>query len=86
MPGEVLIPLYELLVESIFGSIALAIIGVGVILFLLLVVGKSSTKFIVYWMSFYIIVTASFYNTIFLMLGFVGAAIVIVRTLFGGNS
>lgn len=86
MASDVVFPLYELLVNSIFGSIALSIVGMGVILFLLLVVGRSSTKFITYWLGFYIIVVASFYNTIFLLLAFIGAAFMLVRTLYGGNN
>ena len=84
MATEVLVPLYEVLVESIFGSIALAIVGMGMIFLLMLIIGKSSKQFLVYWLTFYIIVMASFYNTLFLLLAFIGAAFMLVRTLYGG--
>jgi hypothetical protein len=51
---DVLFPLYNLLVNNMFGSLGLAIIGVGVVLFLILIVTKTaSSTFLMMWMLFY---------------------------------
>ena len=62
MATDVVFPLYDILVNNIFGSIALAIIGVGILLALILFITRTSALFLVYWVFlFYGMVMFTFY-------------------------
>ncbi len=61
MATDIIFPLYEVLVESIFGSVGLAIVGVAIILALILFTTRASTIFIFYWMLFYFMVMGTLY-------------------------
>jgi len=54
-------PVYELLVESIFGSVFLSIVGIGVILIIILLICRASSTFLIYWMAFYFMVMGTMY-------------------------
>ena len=54
-------PIYELLVESIFGSVGLALLGVALAMFLILALTRTTTVFISYWMLFYLSVVMVMY-------------------------
>ncbi len=54
-------PIYELLVESIFGSVGLALVGIAFVIFLILAFTRTSKIFIIYWLLFYASVSISFY-------------------------
>ena len=53
--------IYEILVENVFGSMALAIMGVAFVIFLILALLRVSKEFMVFWISFYFIVMGTFY-------------------------
>jgi len=61
MAIDIVFPLYDILVESIFGSVGLAIIGVAIIIALILFITRTSTIFITYWMIFYFMVMGTLY-------------------------
>lgn len=61
MSTDILFPFYEVLVNTIFGSIALSIMGIGVILILMLALCRTSWVFISYWMLFYFGVMGTMY-------------------------
>jgi len=70
--SDVLFPFYEILVENIFGSYGLAILGLAVVLLLILLVCRSSTNIIMYWMIFYFMVMGTLYlGAIGLILAFI---------------
>ncbi len=54
-------PIYEILVESIFGSVGVAIMGVALVLILILLISRSTGVFIAYWMLFYFMVMGTLY-------------------------
>ncbi len=61
MPTDVLFPIYEILVENIFGSFGLAIAGVGLAMVLILLMTRTTTIFLYYWMMFYFMVMFTLY-------------------------
>lgn len=82
MATDVLFPFYEVLVNTIFGSIALSIMGIGVILILMLALCRTSWVFILYWMFFYFITMGVMYvGGIALLLGFILATMYVVTEL-----
>jgi len=54
-------PLYNVLVNMVFGSVALALVGVALGILLILILCRSSWTFIVNWMMFYTVVMFAFY-------------------------
>jgi hypothetical protein len=58
---EVLFDFYEILVENIFGSVGLAIMGIALVIILLLFILRTSAIFILQWMIFYFIVMGTLY-------------------------
>jgi len=80
-------PIYEVLVESVFGSIGLAIVGVAIVLVLILLICRTSTIFLTYWMIFYFIVMGTLYIgalalVISFMIGFALASYNLIK-IFG---
>lgn len=61
MAIDIVFPLYDILVESIFGSVGLAIIGVAITIALILFITRTSAIFITYWMIFYFMVMGTLY-------------------------
>jgi hypothetical protein len=61
MATDILFPFYEVLVDSIFGSMGIAIMGIALALLLLLVISRSSMIFTIYWMIFYFAVMGTLY-------------------------
>lgn len=61
MATEYLFDFYSVLVENVFGSVGLAIIGVAAVIFLILAICRSSMTLIVYWLMFYALIMATFY-------------------------
>lgn len=65
------LPIYEILVDDIFGSVGLAIIGILGILILIMFITRVSRVFIWYWISFYLIVMGTLYlGAIGMVMGF----------------
>lgn len=60
MPTDVF-PIYDVLVESVFGSVGLAIMGVALVLILILLISRSTGTFVAYWMLFYFMVMGTLY-------------------------
>ena len=58
---EVLFDFYNLLVENIFGSIAMSILGVLFVMLLILFITRTSAIFIIYWSLFYLVVMMTLY-------------------------
>lgn len=56
MASDILFPFYDVLVNSIFGSIGLAIIGIAVIITLILFLCRTGWTFVTFWMIFYFMV------------------------------
>jgi|TARA_Y100000034_G_scaffold19770_1_gene22427 hypothetical protein len=76
-------PIYEVLVESIFGSFGLAVMGVALVLLIILLITKTSRVFLIYWMIFYFIVMGTLYiGALALMLGFMIAIVYFVYGIF----
>lgn len=67
-------PIYEILVNNIFGSIGVAIIGIALVIALILFLTSSSGTFIAYWMIFYFTVMGTFY---------IGALGIILASMIG---
>ena len=61
MVTEILFPFYELLVENIFGSIGLAIVGVAALIMIILFLTRTSWTFLVFWMMLYFLVMGTLY-------------------------
>lgn len=61
MATDLVFPMYEILVESIFGSVGLSIVGIAIVLALILFITRTSTIFITYWMLFYFMVMGTLY-------------------------
>lgn len=78
MATDVLFNFYEILVNSLFGNIFLAIIGVGLVISLILFLTKTSTIFFMYWMFFYFLVMFTLY---FGALGIVFAFLLVTSML-----
>lgn len=80
-------PIYEVLVENVFGSVGLAIMGVALVLLLIMFLTRTSTIFLIYWMMFYFLVMGTLYfGALGLVLAFLISAtyftISLTRTLF----
>jgi len=58
---DLLFPFYEILVENIFGSVGLALLGLAMIMLLILFICKTSWNFIIFYITFYAMVTLTFY-------------------------
>jgi len=82
-------PIYDVLVNSIFGSIGLAIMGIAFVILVILLLSRSSTVLTINWLMFYFVVMGTLYfgalSLVFGML-FVGmyVAITMVRHFSGG--
>jgi len=71
MATDILFPFYDILVNTIFGSVFLTIFVLGVILSLLLLISRTSWMFLVFWIGFYFMVMISLYiGALGLVLGF----------------
>jgi len=71
MATDILFPFYDILVNTIFGSVFLTIFALGVILALLLFISRTSWMFVIFWIGFYFMVMISLYvGALGLVLGF----------------
>ena len=61
MATDLLFPFYEILVENIFGSIGLALLGLAMVILLILFICKTSWNFIIFYITFYAMVTLTLY-------------------------
>ena len=69
---EILFDFYEILVENVFGSVLLSILGIAFVMMIMLMMSRSSAMFIIYWFIFYFIVMMSLYlGALGLVTGFV---------------
>jgi len=80
-------PIYEVLVEDIFGSIGLAIFGIALAIILIMFLTRVSKVFVMYWLVFYFIVMGTLYlGSLGLVFGFILAATyfftAIIKTIF----
>lgn len=87
---EILFDFYTILVESIFGSVALSIMGIAFVIVLLLFLLRTSAIFILYWLIFYFIVMATLYLGALglVIFGFIVAVYLltaIIRLVFRGD-
>ena len=81
--ADTLFPLYELLVESIFGSVGLAIVGIAVVLAIILLICRTSGLFLAYWMMFYFMVMGTLYlGAVGLVISFLLAFAMIVYNVY----
>ena len=76
MTTDLIFPIYTILVDLIFGSVALALVGVYMILIAILALCRCSWVFMIYWTIFYVAVMFTFY------LGGIGLLIVFILALF----
>ena len=84
---EILFDFYELLVQNIFGSVGMAIMGVALVIMLIMFITRVSYVFILYWMIFYFTVMGTEYiGALGLVLAFMFAAtyttIAVIRFFF----
>lgn len=88
MATDILFNFYEILVENIFGSVGLAIIGIYVAILLILLITRNTPTFIAYWSFFYFMVMATFYlGSIGIILAFLIAGLMTAHNIiksFGG--
>jgi|TARA_B100001971_G_scaffold212899_1_gene244336 hypothetical protein len=61
MATDILFNFYELLVENIFGSVGVSIVGIGFLLFLIMSITRSTSIFMSVWFFFYLVVMGTFY-------------------------
>ena len=90
MAIDVVFPLYEILVESIFGSVSLAIVGVAFALIIILALTKVGKLFLIYWISFFFIVMGAVYiGALALVFGFIIGGVYLfiaaIRLMFREN-
>jgi len=79
---EILFDFWELLVENVFGSVGMAILGVAIALSLILFITRTSKIFIIFWMGFYFTVMVTLYiGALGLVIAFIGAAIYSVHAI-----
>ena len=72
MAADYLFNFYELLVENIFGSVALAILGVALILVLILLITRTNIQFVVFWLGFYFTaMTVGYFGVAGIILAFI---------------
>jgi hypothetical protein len=74
MVSEILFPFFDIMVNTIFGSIGLSLAALAVIMVIILALCRTSWVFMLYWMMFYIMVTFTFY------LGLIGIVITLIIT------
>ncbi len=87
--SEYLFDFYELLVENVFGSILLAIIGIGIIISVMLLIAKTRQTFFIVWITFYFTAMSALYFgglglVIFFLVGVVLCVWPLLR-LIGGD-
>ncbi len=80
-------PIYEVLVENVFGSVGLAIMGVAFAIILIMFITRVSRVFMIYWIIFYFIVMGTIYlGALGLVLGFTLSTIyffiALIRSIF----
>jgi len=61
MATEVLFDFWDILVNNIFGSVAMAIMGIALVLWVILMLCKVSAIFQIHWMIFYFLVMGTGY-------------------------
>jgi len=61
MATDIIFPLYDILVESIFGSVGFAIVGIAIVLAAILFITRTSSIFITRWLMFYFAVMGTLY-------------------------
>lgn len=61
MASDVLFPFFEILVNSIFGSVGVSLVALAVTIAVILGYCKSSWVFTLYWLVFYTMVVLTFY-------------------------
>ena len=54
-------PIYDILVNNVFGSIGLAVMGVAFAILIILLLSRSSTVLTINWMMFYFVVMGTMY-------------------------
>jgi len=70
--SEVLFDFYQILVQNIFGSFGLAILGIAFVIFIILILCRIGMSFIFYWLFFYFLVMGTMYlGAIGLVFGFI---------------
>ena len=87
---EVLFDFYGILVESIFGSVSLTIVGVAFALIIILALTKVGKLFLIYWISFFFIVMGAVYiGALALVFGFIIGGVYLfiaaIRLMFREN-
>jgi len=61
MTTDILFPFYEIFVNNIFGNILLSVLVLGIILWVILALCKTSQAFVIYWLLFYCMVMGTAY-------------------------
>lgn len=87
MAADLLFPMYDILVNIIFGSVGLALAALAIVMVIILALCKTSWVFIVYWLLFYAMVAITMYvGAIGLVLSFILAGayffIQVIRLMF----
>lgn len=59
--ADFLFPMYDILVNTIFGSIGLSLLVIGGVITMILALCRTSWVFILYWLMFYVMVAVSLY-------------------------
>jgi hypothetical protein len=58
---DLLFPMYDILVNTIFGSVGLSLAALAAVMAIILALCRTSWVFILYWLMFYIMVAISLY-------------------------
>ena len=61
MTTDLLFPFFDIMVNTIFGSIGLSLVALAAIMAIILGLCKTSWVFILYWMMFYAMVVITLY-------------------------
>lgn len=80
-------PIYETLVENIFGSVGLSLIGIFFCIILIFFLTRTSKVFIIYFSMFYFVVVGTLYlGALALVFGFIVVTVysttALLRTFF----
>jgi len=68
-------PVYDVLVNSVFGSIGLAIMALGLVMVVILLLTRASSIFMMIYMAFFMIVMGTMYfGALALVIAYIGGA------------
>jgi hypothetical protein len=75
MATDLLFPFFDIMVNTIFGSVGLSLAALAIVIVIILGLCKTSWVFMLYWMMFYFMVVFTYY---------IGALGIVIMLLLAG--